>query len=157
MVFLLLPFAALLIAYVTFLGLGSTGSHVFTTLFTIGYLLGQAVSVAFVALVLVRSQRRLGGIMRSKVLLLLLIPLTQHVADLNFLFQAHQRTWVMGSYGDVLYLVSYGLMTLAILNISTTSLAAAQRSKALADSTAIDTDTGLPTPSERLRLAANTP
>lgn len=85
-----------------------------------GYPLGQAfyVSLAIVALIL--SYRILGGIMRLPIIILLLALLAQYIADFNFLFQFSRGTWSVAGYGDFLYMFSYLLMTLGLIQFGVT-------------------------------------
>jgi hypothetical protein len=81
-----------------------------------GYPLGQAVYISIAILIFSLSRNVVGGIMREKVLLLLLGFVFQYVADSNFLFQSVNGTWVSGYYGDVLYFVAYFVMTLGLIS-----------------------------------------
>src|SRR6185369_3281343 len=84
-----------------------------------GYPLGQAFYVSLAILVFILSKNFLGGLMRPKVLLILLAIAVQYIADYNFLYQAYNETWVNGGYGDYIYLISYFLMTFALINLGT--------------------------------------
>lgn len=83
-----------------------------------GYPLGQALYVSIALLVYSLSQKFLGGIMKRKILLLILAFIAQYFADFNFLFQSNRGTWYNGGYGDYLYLVAYFLMTIGLLEFN---------------------------------------
>jgi len=82
-----------------------------------GYPLGQAFYVSLAVLVLVLSKDFLGGLMRPKVLIILFALAVQYIADYNFLLQAYNGTWVNGGYGDYIYLFSYFMMSIALINL----------------------------------------
>jgi len=93
--------------------------HPVTILLDFGYPLGQAFYIATALLAYLLSRKLLGGKMRSKILFIIIALCAQYAADFNFLFQASRNTWKTAAYGDFLYAVSYAIMTLALLNIST--------------------------------------
>jgi hypothetical protein len=39
------------------------------------------------------------------------------MADYNFLYQASDGTWINGGYGDVLYLISYFLISFGLMQL----------------------------------------
>lgn len=84
-----------------------------------GYPMGQALYISIAILTYTLSRRLLGGIMRSKILFLVVAFVVQYLADYNFLFQSSRGTWVNGGYGDYVYLVAYFLMTLGLIQFKT--------------------------------------
>lgn len=84
-----------------------------------GYPMGQAIYVSIALLVYSLSRNILGGIMRNRILFLLLAFIAQYVADFNFLFQSSRGTWYNAGYGDYLYLFTYFLMTLGLFQLKT--------------------------------------
>ncbi len=82
-----------------------------------GYPLGQAFYVAMALLTYLLSKKTLGGIMKNKVLFILLALAIQYLADYNFLYQAYAGTWGVSAYGDVIYLVAYFLMALGLIQL----------------------------------------
>lgn len=124
---LLLPIALLITSYLLFLrGYEFDWSHPLTVILDFGYPLGQATYVAIAILAFVLSRKLLGGAMHDKIILIIIALCAQYVADSNFLFEASRNTWQTAQYGDVLYLVSYTIMALALLNISPQTFAAAK-------------------------------
>jgi len=81
------------------------------------YPLGQAIYISIALVTCVLSQRILGGVMRKKILFILIALILQYAADYLFLYQQIQETWVAGGVNDYLYLVSYFVMTMALFNI----------------------------------------
>ncbi|MBI3274063.1 MAG: hypothetical protein HYZ69_02870, partial [Candidatus Colwellbacteria bacterium] len=66
------------------------------------------------------SRKVLGGIMRGKVLFILLALLMQYIADYNFLYQAYSGAFGgfgVANYGDALYMIAYLVMTLGIIQL----------------------------------------
>lgn len=82
-----------------------------------GYPLGQAIYVSIAILTYILSKGVLGGIMKSRILFLLLALLIQYIADYNFLYQATYGTWLNGGYGDFIYLLAYLFMALGLLQL----------------------------------------
>lgn len=84
-----------------------------------GYPLGQAFYVSLAFLTYSLSKGILGGVMKNKILFLIIALVVQYLSDYNFLFQSNRGTWVNGGYGDYLYLLAYFLMTLGIIQLNT--------------------------------------
>ena len=125
---LLLPLLLLVTSYLFFLrDYQANWHHPLTVLLDFGYPLGQAIYIAIAILAFVLSRKLLGGVMRSKILFIIFALCAQYAADFNFLYQASKTTWITAGYGDMLYLLSYMVMTLALLNISVQSLKIQQR------------------------------
>lgn len=90
--------------------------------FDFGYPLGQAFYVSLAFLTYLLSRNFLGGLMKGKVLLVVLALIVQFFADYNFLFQSLNATWVNGGYGDVLYLTAYLFMAIAVTGFNKDNL-----------------------------------
>lgn len=86
-----------------------------------GYPLGQAVYISLTLLIYSLSRNMLGGVMRSRIIFILIAFIAQYSADYNFLFQSSRGTWYNAGYGDYLYLIAYFLMALALLELKTLS------------------------------------
>lgn len=80
--------------------------------------LGQAIYISMAFLVFILSQDKLGGIMRSNVLLLLGALLAQYLADFIFLYKTSREAWVSGGISEYLYLVAYFIMTIGVIKLS---------------------------------------
>ncbi len=80
-----------------------------------GYPLGQAIYVSLAILTLFLTRGVLGGVMKNRVLFVLFALLMQYLADYTFLYQASQETWAAGGINDYMYLASYFIMALALL------------------------------------------
>lgn len=85
----------------------------------IGYPLFEAVYISIVILVYMQSQRTLGGIMRNRVLLILMAFFLQFLSDFVFLYKANYNIWFSGGINDYMYFCSYTLMTLGLLQFNT--------------------------------------
>lgn len=117
------PAILLVSSYLFFLkGYEFDSSAPLITVLDLGYPLGQAIYIAIAIVAFLLSRKMLGGVMRGKILLIILALCAQYAADFNFLFQANRETWITAGYGDILYMVSYALMAFALFNISTKSL-----------------------------------
>lgn len=80
---------------------------------------GQAVYISLAILTYMLTKRVLGGVMKNKVLFILIALIVQYVADWTFLYQASRGTWYAGGINDYMYLVAYFLMTLGLLQLNT--------------------------------------
>ena len=119
----LIPAVLVIASYFIFLqGHSVDLSHIGRTFFDFGYPLGDAIYISLAILTFTLTKGLLGGLMRGKVLLLLVALLTQYVADFSFLYQASRGTWSVSGINDYIYLLAYFLMTLALLNLHTKSL-----------------------------------
>lgn len=86
------------------------------TLLDYGYPLGQALYISFAILTFSLSRGVLGGIMKHKIMFILLAFLAQYVADFSFLF--FQDVYYNASIIDYLYLIAYLCMVLAITQLN---------------------------------------
>lgn len=89
------------------------------TFLDFGYPLGQAIYISIAILTYLLSKGVLGGIMKSKVLFILFALSVQFLADYTFLYQTSRGTWHVGEINDYMYLISYFLMTLGLLQLKT--------------------------------------
>jgi hypothetical protein len=90
--------------------------HPLTLFLDFGYPLGQALYIALAILAFVLSRRFLGGVMRSVILFLIFAFALQYVADFMFLYQVSRNTWKTAGANELMYLISYFVMTLALIS-----------------------------------------
>lgn len=115
-----LPLALLIASYVLFLrGYVFDWGHPLTVFLDFGYPFGQAIYISIAILAFLFSRKLLGGLMRSKILLVLFALVVQYACDFTFLYQTHNQTWHANESNDLMYLVSYLIMVMAILNFDT--------------------------------------
>lgn len=86
-----------------------------TVLLDAGYPIGEAcyISIALVAYLL--SRKILGGVMRAGFILVIFALFVQYVSDFTFVYQSNRGTYVPGGYDDLIYLISYYVMTMAMI------------------------------------------
>lgn len=114
-----IPVIILAVSYNFFLkGYSTEGLSGLTVALDFGYPFGQAIYLSLAILALIFSRKLLGGVMRPRIMLLLLALCLQYASDFNFLYQTHQETWQTAGYGDYLYLLSYLLMALSLIGLS---------------------------------------
>lgn len=114
----LLPLAILSFSYAIFLHDYTVDlSDPLLLILDFGYPLGQALYVAFALLIYLLSRNILGGLMRDRILLILVALFIQYLADYTFLLQVINETWTAAGINDYIYLVSYFTMTLALFNM----------------------------------------
>lgn len=115
---LLLPLAMLLISYFFFLkGYEFDWSNKLKIFLDFGYPFGQTIYVSIALLIFIFSRKILGGILRFPILFLLIALIAQYVSDFIFLYQNNAGSWYVAGVNDYLYLISYFLMTIAIVYI----------------------------------------
>jgi hypothetical protein len=117
---LVIPLAILATSYGFFLkGYEFDWASPVTVFLDFGYPLGQAFYISLAILVYILSRKYLGGIMRPVILTVLFALCVQYVADFMFLYQTNHETWTTAGLNDYVYLVSYFVMTLALLKFKT--------------------------------------
>lgn len=116
---LLLPLLLLGATYYVFLvGHEIDLEHPLTTFLDFGYPFGEAVYLSLCLLTFLFTRKVLGGVMKSKVKLVLISLVFQYIADTTFLYQAKAGTWYAGGINDLMYLTAYTLMTYALLSFA---------------------------------------
>lgn len=114
----LFPTVLLVISYALFLrGYEFDWSNPLVVFLDFGYPLGQAIYISIALLTYVMCRRVLGGVMRSRVILLLVAFVLQYLADFTFLYQNSTGTWEGGRINDYMYLIAYTAMTIALLEL----------------------------------------
>jgi hypothetical protein len=82
-----------------------------------GYPFGQAIYVSLAILTFLLSRKVLGGMMKIPILFVLVALVLQYLSDYNFLYQFSKETWHVAGYGDYLYLLSYFLMSISLIQL----------------------------------------
>lgn len=80
-----------------------------------GYPLGQAIYISLTIVTYLLSRGILGGLMKNTVLFILFALSIQFFSDYTFLYQSNTGIWQVGGINDYMYLVSYFVMTLALM------------------------------------------
>lgn len=130
----ILPLALLVASYLYFLHnyhFDFSSPHaVLTVILDLGYPLGQALYIALALLTYLLSKQLLGGVMKRKVLFILLALLLQYIADFSFLYAAKADKVFPAGANDFMYLVAYAAMALALNNFRLPTQATKQPVKA---------------------------
>jgi len=87
---------------------------------TILDLISPIIDAAYVSLAILAyllSRKWLGGFMRWPILFLLVAIISEAVADFHFLYQASRDTWYAAGTNDFLFLITFTLMALALLQL----------------------------------------
>lgn len=84
--------------------------------------IGHLIYLSFTLLALTRAQSLMGGMLRKGLIIILIGFLAQYLADMNFLYQELNETWVNGGYGDALYLLAYSIMALGLISFCSAHL-----------------------------------
>ena len=79
------------------------------------YPIGQAIFFSLALLIFYLTNNILGGVMRSRVLFILFSLLFQYIADSLFIFETRAETWYPGGPSDLMFVISYFLMTMALI------------------------------------------
>lgn len=115
----LVPLALLAFSYYEFLReYVFDSSQPLTTFLDFGYPLGQAFYLALAIVAWLLSRRYLGGVMRPVILFLIFALFLQYVADFTFLYQVSRETWQTAGVNELMYLISYFVMTLSLIEFS---------------------------------------
>jgi len=116
---LLLPVALLAISYYMFLNGHSFDPNLSLRNFLdLGYPVFQAVYVSLGLIAFTLCSRSSIGLMKRKMLFLIVALVSQYASDFTFLYMASRGLPYVGGIVDYLYLVSYFLMTLAIIELN---------------------------------------
>lgn len=83
-----------------------------------GYPLGAAIYISLGISTYILSKGVLGGIMKTKILFVIFALLVQFLADYTFLYQTSRGTWSDSGVNDLIYLISYFVMTFALINFN---------------------------------------
>lgn len=119
---ILLPLLLLLVSYTFFLrGYEFSEVGALTIFLDFGYPLGQAVYIALAITTFIVTQKVLGGLLKQPVLLLLFALLIQYAADFTFLYRVSRDLYVLGGGTDILYLIAYFFMFMALNKIGQVS------------------------------------
>jgi len=120
---LVLPLIGLIMSYSVFLrGYDFTDAPLLRVFLDFGYPLGQAIYVTIALSIFLLSVGALGGIMKKRILMLILAFAAQYAADFNFLYQNIHETWINGGYGDYLYFLAYTFMALSLVGFMSLNL-----------------------------------
>ncbi len=124
LVAVVIPLLLLGVSYYLFLrGYEFDWHHPLTIFLDFGYPFGEAIYISIALMTFFLSRKYLGGIMKNRILLILAAFVMQYASDFNFLYQNSHGTWVNGGYGDFLYFVSYFIMTLSFVYLTSAFLA----------------------------------
>lgn len=116
----IIPLFMLMVAYYLFLkGYEFDWSNPLTVFLDFGYPFGQAFYISLAFLTYLLSRNVLGGVMKTKIIFILVALLAQFLSDYMFLYQALNGTWHPGGFNDFLYLISYFLMSIALIQLKT--------------------------------------
>lgn len=115
---LIIPLIMIGIAYCLFLRNYSVDfSHPLKTFLDFGYPLGQAIYVSIAIMTYFTTRSLLGGIMRPKILFILVAFVTQFLADYSFIY--FQGQYYPGHFIDLVYTLAYVMMALGIMQLKT--------------------------------------
>ncbi len=118
---LLIPVMFVAIAYfVNFKDYDFGANSLLVSFLNIADPVGHVLYMSFALIALTRVRGLYGSLFKRPIILLIAGFTLQYVADLNFLFQDNNGTWVSGQYGDILYLCAYSLMVLGLFSIRDT-------------------------------------
>jgi hypothetical protein len=113
---ILIPLVLLVSSYYIFLnGYQPDWKHPLAMFLDFAYPFGQAIYISLAILSYILSVKTLGGKLKWPVLSILIALTIQYFADFTFLYQANNGTWTTAGINDYMYLVSYFVMTFALL------------------------------------------
>jgi hypothetical protein len=113
----IVPLVLLTASYFVFLqGYQFDFSNKLKIILDFGYPLGQALYVSMAITALILSRNVLGGIMRLPILVLLAAFIFQYFSDYLFLYQNSHGIYIAGDIVDIMYLISYFIMSMSLIN-----------------------------------------
>lgn len=113
---LIIPVIMLLVGYILILRVYEfEWNNPLKILLDFGFPLGEAIYISIAIIIFILSRSVLDGIMRSKALLILLALVAQFFSD--YIFIINSEDFYAGNYVDLFFLVSYFIMTMALLNL----------------------------------------
>lgn len=116
---LLIPIILIGISYINFLRDYSFEDTPLLTIFLdFAYPIGQAIYLSFALLSYYLTRNFLGGIMKKKILFILVALIFQYLADSYFIFQNITGTWDAGGLGDYLFILSYFLLGISLIQFN---------------------------------------
>lgn len=117
---IIIPTVLLLVGYYLFLKEYSFDwSSPLRVFLDFAYPLGDAIYVSLAILTYILSRKALGGVMKPRILFILFALVFQFITDYTFLYQSSRGIWSGGGMNDYMYLLTYFLMTLALLQFKT--------------------------------------
>ncbi len=117
----IIPLAMLILSYLIFLkSYEFDWTDKLKIILDFGYPLGQAIYVSLAILALLVSKNIAGGIMRKPALLFIFSLVMQYAADYTFLYTSNNGTFVGGGIVDYMYLLSYFLMSISLIQLGVT-------------------------------------
>lgn len=117
---ILIPSAILLLCYIVFLnGYTFNWSDPVKILIDFGVPIGEVIYISLALITYILTKGILGGVMKSKVLFILIALLAEFAADWVFLYQASRNTWYTGGINDYMYFCAYFLMAFGIIQFQT--------------------------------------
>ena len=117
----ILPVILLVISYFIFLkGYVFDWSNPVKIFLDFGYPLGEAIYVSIALMAILLSRQLLGGIMKKPLMFMIVAFLFQYASDFTFLYQSNNGTWRAGGVNDLMYSISYLLMSLSIVYMGKT-------------------------------------
>ncbi len=116
MVSILLPFLMILVSYHVFL-INYDSQEVPFSVVLLDYIypIGQAFFVSLALLTYFTTRSYLGGLMRGKIFFVLFALVFQYIADSMFIFETRSENWYAGGLSDLMFVVSYFIMTLGLI------------------------------------------
>lgn len=116
----LIPSAVLIACYAIFLsGYTFDISQPVKTAIDLGVPIGEGIYISIALLTYTLTRGVLGGMMKNKVLFIIIALLAEFIADWVFLYQVSREIWYAGGVNDYMYLVAYTLMALALISLQT--------------------------------------
>lgn len=111
-----IPIVALTFAYAIFLkDVGIDFNDPLRTFLDLGYPFGEIVPVSIAMFTLTLSRSFLGGIMKSRILYLIVAFFAQFITEYTFLYMAGKELYVNGGISDIMYPTSYTIMILGLV------------------------------------------
>ncbi len=99
-------------------GIETDFSNPVKTFLDFGQPLGEAIVISIAIMTWQLSKKLLGGLMRPKIFFILFALIFQFITDFLFYYQNARGLYVNGGLVDLLYAISFTLMAIGLLNMS---------------------------------------
>lgn len=109
---------SLLSTYIFFLkDYAADWSALYVTLVDYAYTIGQSFNISFMVIAYLLSRKYLGGVMKFRLLFVIIAYFVQYASDFTFLYQAYHGSYQASGITDYMYLVAYYLMAIALVQL----------------------------------------
>lgn len=114
---ILIPLVMLLVAYFLFFSNNPVDySDPIKLFLDLGYPFGEAIYISLAILTYTLTKKLLGGVMRDKMIFVIVAFVLQFITDYTFLYSVSRDFYYNGGYVDLMYATSFTVFSLCLVN-----------------------------------------